>query len=170
MFRKFFKDQSGASAVEFSIIAIPLFMTIFANLELGVKSIQQAELDSKMSAIASDIGLSAQPATSAQSYINQTLCREIRTTMLNCSKVTIGAVIVPNSARMINLQNQSIIGQWELGCKGETVLVELNYPVTSVSHPVVIGDIVKRGNSKFYRSRAVIRREPVLAAKGGATC
>lgn len=170
MFRKFLKDQSGASAVEFSLVAIPLFLTIFANLELGVKSIQQSELDAKMSAVASKLSLSAEPANSAIDFINGTFCQDIGTTMLNCSKVTIGAVTVANSARMINLQNQSIIGQWDLGCNGETVLIEVNYPVSNITHPIAIGDVVERGDSDFFRSRAVIRREPVLASKGGATC
>lgn len=170
MFRKFRKDQSGASAIEFSIIAMPLFLTIFANLELGIKSIQQNELDTKMSAIAANIAMQAQPASSASEYMRETFCKDIGTLMLDCRKVTIGARTIPNSSRMVSLQNRSIIGEWNVGCGGDAVLLELNYPVTNISHPIAIGDIVKRGGSQFYRSRAVIRREPIVAARGGATC
>lgn len=170
MLKRFLKDQSGASAIEFSIIAVPLFMTIFANLELGVKSIQQNELDIKMAAAASHISLNAQPANSAQQFINDTFCKDIETFLLDCDKVEIGAREIPIGSRMSGFQNRSIIGQWNIGCAGSAVLVEMNYPVTNITHPIIIGDVIKRGALQYYRSRAVIRREPQLASNGGASC
>ncbi len=50
-FGAFIKDRDGAAAVEFALVAIPLFWLIFGMLEFGAMSLAQTSLDSAVSEV-----------------------------------------------------------------------------------------------------------------------
>lgn len=164
--RRYLDDRSGATALEFAIVAVPLFAGIFAIIELSYKSILQTELDNKLYVVATELGINNYTADTASEFIQNQFCQDIGTTFLACDKVEIGVDVLVN--RPYTYRNQSMIGRWDLGCTNDTILIEMNYPVEHFIHPVIIGDVIERNNTKYYRARGVIRREPLLS--GGISC
>ena len=148
------------------MVALPLFVGIFAIIEMSYKSILQTELDNKLFAVATDLGISAYDYDTATDFMTDHFCPEIGTTFLNCSKIDIGIDVLVN--RPYTYRNNDFIGRWEMGCINDTILIELQYPVEDFVHSIAIADIIQRGGQKYYRSRGVIRREPRLS--GGAAC
>lgn len=162
--RDFIRDEKGSTALEFAMLATPLLAGLFAIIEMSYKSIQQTELDSKLNAVAGQMALNNFTSSDANEYMRDEFCPDIGTNFLRCSSIDLGINVL--TQRFFNYRNTSVIGTWNLGCSGDAIMIELNYPVTNAIHPFVIGDIVERGGTRYYRSRAVIRREPLLAGSG----
>ncbi len=165
-FFDFIKNRSGATAIEFAIVAGPFFAGLFGIIELSYKSILQSELDNKLYAVASDIGVNNFTAETSTEFMVNQFCPEIGTAFLKCSDVELGVETI--SDHFYTYRNQTMIGKWNLGCANDPIIVELSYPVANFMHPFAIGDIVERSGKQYYRSRAVIRREPLLS--GSSTC
>lgn len=164
--RNLAKDQQGAVIVEFALVALPFFLLIFATVELGFKSIVQNELDSNLYDIASTVAKTQLQGADAVDFRANRLCNDFTFVFIDCSKVTIGIQAV--SGRLSGVRNDNFTGRWDLGCADDTLIIELNYPVTHFIHNFAIADIVKVNDEDHFRSRGVTRREPVLT--GATTC
>ena len=158
--RRFLFGNDGAAAVEFAMIALPFFLVIFGIIETGLKSVQQSELDSNVYEIASKISTTRFEEKDVDEFTENSLCQDYSFAILDCNKISIGVTVV--NGRMINFRNQSIVGQWNVGCPDDTLIVELNYPVTHFVHSFAVADVVERSDEEFFRSRGVIRREPIV--------
>ncbi len=163
---RYLKDNKGATALEFAILAVPLLMGLFAIIELSYKGIIQNELDNKLYVVSSEIGINNFTSDNASEFMRDEFCPDIGTTFMKCDEIEIGVRVLPG--RPYLYRNDTVIGQWDLGCTSDVIMIELNYPVTNLVHPIAIADITTRSNEKYYRSRSVIRREPLLS--GGSSC
>ncbi|WP_175616910.1 TadE family protein [Rhizobium sp. RU33A] len=154
-------------AIEFSILAIPFFAMIFAIIEVGYHALIQSELDRATTTIAQHISSFAHAEPTSSDYLAKGPCKDYVGSVLDCTKLRLGATEV--EGRMVDFRNM-IIGSsvWSLGCAGDTVIIELTYPYTELVSPIVIADVVNDNGGEYYRSRAVIRREPMFA--GGSEC
>lgn len=166
--KRFRTDRSGSVAMEFGILAVPFFVMLFGILELSYKNMVQTELDNKLYYLASDIAKMGFDQEESADFLTEHLCDQTGTLFTQCDKLEIGVRVISTDSRLYQYRETSVIGQWDLGCAYDTLLVELNYPVENYLHPIVVADIIYRGEEKFYRSRGIIRREPLLA--NGATC
>lgn len=166
MLRRFFANQLGATAVEFAILAGPFFLIMFASVELGIKSFIQADLDRVLSEVTSTMSMNDSSAEDAEDYVNERVCA-IAGPLINCHQLDVGAVVV--TGRLFNYSNSSLSGQWNIGCGGDVVLFEMTYPYTDIMFPFAVADIVQVNGVKRYRSRAVVRREPILAGRSSCT-
>lgn len=161
----FIQDEKGSVAVEFSILALPFFLIILTILFIGYHSLVQSELDRATASIAREIAVEANAAPTSAEYLSTSACSKHLGALINCSKLKMGATTVPG--RLYTLRNQPISGKmWALGCAGDTVLIELNYPVASFISPIVIADVIMMDGIEYYRSRTVVRREPVVTGSG----
>lgn len=167
MIRHYWKDRSGSVAIEFSFLALPFFTMMFAIIVVGYHALIQAELDRATTTIAQHISIFAHTDPTSRDYLGKGPCKDFVGPLIDCSELRLGAAEV--KGRMVDYRSK-VIGnsEWSLGCAGDTVIVELTYPFSSLLAPIAIADIVESEGNKFYRSRAVIRREPIFA--GGATC
>jgi Flp pilus assembly pilin Flp len=167
MSSKFKDDENGGVAIEFSILALPFFLLIFATLSLVYHALVQSELDRAITSIAADIALRAPDATTSTVYLSNGACSEFVGPLLDCDQIRLGAGIV--AGRLISYKD-TVFGSsaWNLGCAGDTVILELTYPYAELITPVVIADLIDQGGQTYYRSRAVVRREPVVT--GAAAC
>ncbi|MEO0327972.1 MAG: TadE/TadG family type IV pilus assembly protein [Pseudomonadota bacterium] len=163
---QFRNSECGATAVEFSIVAVPFLLAVFGIIELGMKSMQQTELDANVYAVASKVSTDQFDDADIIQFSNNSLCSDYAFEILDCSKVRIG--IAPVVGRMFDYRNQSIVGQWDIGCANDTLIVELHYPVVHILHSFAVADVVMHENAEYFRSRGVVRREPILT--GSATC
>lgn len=154
--------------MEFGILAIPFFIMLFGILELSYKNMVQTELDNKLYYLASDIAKMGFEQEESAQFLTDHLCDQTGTIFTSCDKLEIGVRVISTDSRLYSYREASVVDQWDLGCAYDTLLVELNYPVENFFHPIVVADVIKRDGEKFYRSRGIIRREPLLA--NGATC
>ncbi len=165
MFSRFRHNEDAGVAVEFSILALPFFILIFATVGLAYHSLVQSELDRAMTSISAEIAIRATEAKTSASYLNSGACEKFVGAMLRCSDIRLGAMIV--TGRMIS-HKDTVIGNssWNLGCAGDTLILELTYPYVELITPVVVADLVEQGGQTYYRSRAVVRREPIVTGAG----
>jgi len=166
LLRRYIKGDKGSAAVEFAMVVLPFMLIIFGTIETGFKSVQQTELDSNVYEIASRIATTYYSSSSADAFSRGKLCVEFSFTVLDCEQVKIGVTEV--TGRMFDYRNKSVVGEWNLGCPESTLIVELNYPVTHFVHNFAVADIVDVNGDDYFRSRGIIRREPVIS--GGGTC
>lgn len=158
----YIRGTAGATALEFALIAPVLMIMIFSIIEISYKIMLQAELDEKLYAVASDISINAHDAEDAAEFLSEHFCPKIGTNFLRCSDVEIGVRTITGSTRLVSLRDERLAGEWNLGTQNDAVIIELNYPARNMVHPVTIGDIIFRNGDRYYRSRGVIRREPLL--------
>lgn len=159
---KFLKKDSGAVAIEFAIVSLPFFYVLFASFEVSYKAIVQSELDEKIFLMANDIALNDHIIESGSEYITDEFCSNNSTTFLKCSDIELGVRLLLPNERVYDLVDVSVINDWNIGEESSPLLLEVNYPLTNLLHPIAVADIIERGDEKFYRSRAIIRREPLL--------
>ena len=162
--QSWFTNSSGATSIEFSVVSLPLIYMVFATIEVGYKSILQSELDSKLYATAANLSINMNVAESAQEYLNTTFCPVIGTTLLNCNDIQISALVTED--RMRTMARETIAGTWSIGCENNAILIELLYPISNLLIPFAVADVVDINNQKYYRSRGVTRREPMLEGEG----
>jgi Flp pilus assembly pilin Flp len=165
-FSRFLRQASGSTAIEFALLVLPFLLCVFAMLEVGYKALVQAELDRMLTDVMSDIALRSVGEATAANYVNGVICARFPSSLITCSEVLLGAQKV--DGRLINYRSQTIGGRWSPGCGGDTVLVELTYPLINITNPIVIADIVTIDGKDYYRSRGIVRREPVFS--DGASC
>lgn len=163
---RFRKNREGAASVEFAILALPFLMTLFASIEVGYKAIIQAELDATLFQTSGDIAILSFDQDSAEDFVREHICGTGMTTFLKCDDIEIGVKVVPINQRLIGFRDVSIIGEWETGCSYDALLIEFNYPMLDIIHPIATGEIIKRAGVKYYRSRGVTRREPLVSGPG----
>lgn len=164
LFQKYLRNTKGATAIEFAMVAVPLFSGIFACIEVSYKSLLQSELDNKLYEVVYDIGINDHDADTAAEFMRDHFCPNIGTSFLRCDEVEIGVRRVTGASRLVTFRDSSVIGSWELGTPDDTLIIELNYPVTNIIHPVAVADIFTRNGERYYRSRGVTRREPLLTS------
>lgn len=167
MLEKYAGEESGGVAIEFSILALPFFAIIFAIVEVGYHGLVQSELDRATTTIAQHVSTFAHTEPTSADYLAKGPCTDFVGTILDCTKVRLGAEKV--DGRMVDFRSQ-VIGSdtWTLGCAGDTIIIEMTYPFSKIVAPIAIADVVTDKGSQFYRSRAVIRREPLFS--GGTAC
>lgn len=141
---------------------------IFSILELSYKDILQSELDNKLYALALEVSINESGSSSGPEFMRDQFCPQTGTNFLKCDEILIGVQNVTGRTRLTEFTNKSIIGTWELGATDDTLIVELNYPLVDFIHPIAIADVVTVAEKRYYRSRGVIRREPILAGPGVA--
>lgn len=164
--RKFKAAQRGSTTVEFAILIVPFLATMFATVELSYKSFVQTALDNNLYVAASQISITGFDHETPQKFIEEYVCVDLAAVLLRCEEIEIGVKKIPTSGRLSQFREASIIGEWDLGCSYDAVLVELNYPIKDISHPLAVADIVYRDGQKYFRSRGVVRREPLLTGPG----
>lgn len=164
--RRYAKDERGATAMEFSILAIPFFVGLFAIVEMGYKSMLQSELDDRMYAVSTYIGINAVDYDDSAEFMREFFCPEIGSTFLRCENIQFGAMVM--TERFYKYRSRAVAGTWDVGCQGEPLLIEMLYPAKNVTNPINLVDIIERNGEKYFRSRTVITREPTLT--GGGSC
>ena len=162
----FARNTAGATAIEFAILVVPFLMVLLASVDIGVKAFIQGDLDRVLEDVTNNLLLKANETPSASKYKEEFLCG-ILGPLLNCNDIDIGATVVVG--RLFDYRNQSLSGLWSLGCGGDTLLVEVTYPYQQTIAPFAIADIVEVNGQKRFRSRAVLRREPILTGAGACS-
>jgi Flp pilus assembly pilin Flp len=163
LLRRFSRGVGGGVAIEFALLVLPFILVIVAIVELGAKSLIQADLDRVLTEVTTNLSYRSNDANDAREYIDDMVCG-ISSPLMDCSEIDLGATVV--AGRLFDYRNRSLAGLWTLGCGGDTVLVEMTYAYQDFLVPFAVADVVEVAGEKRYRSRAVIRREPILSGAG----
>jgi Flp pilus assembly pilin Flp len=161
--RRFYRANTGGVAIEFALLVLPFLLVIVATVELGAKSLIQADLDRVLTEVTSNLSYRTNDADDGRAYIEDVVCN-ISGPLLDCSEIDVGATVV--SGRLFDYRDRSLAGLWSLGCGGDTVLIEMTYAYQDFIVPFAVADVVEGVGGKQYRARAVIRREPILTGSG----
>lgn len=162
MIKQFIGADRGVAAIDFAIVSIPFFFAIVAIMELSVKSLMQAQLDHQMFDAAMTLSREDDAGISKADYQTNVICGHVVSPMLRCEDILIGAAAFPIDVRFYPVRNDIFVDQWDTGCGGSSVIVELLYPVNHILMPFAVADTVNYNGADYYRSRGVIRREPLL--------
>ncbi|WP_087149289.1 TadE/TadG family type IV pilus assembly protein [Pararhizobium antarcticum] len=90
LFRRFFKERSGASAIEFSLLALPFFVIVFASLETFAAFTGEQLLTSATDTMARKIRTGeitfgqGRPSDKSEAEFRQMFCDEI-SIIMTCS-------------------------------------------------------------------------------------
>ncbi|MCI5043403.1 MAG: pilus assembly protein [Aquisalinus sp.] len=174
MFKSFNRKDDGAVAIEFALVAPVFFIVLFAIIELSYKTIIQTELDKLAFDFAMTMARESDATISKADYKNDIICARNSAPFLNCENILFGADAYNSNQRLYRLIDNVFVDSWNTGCAGSTVIVEMLYPVTHTLIPFASADVIQYDGKPHFRSRGLIRREPVLngsgTLSGGRTC
>lgn len=166
MLFKFKRDDCGATAVEFALVAGPFFLLLIASIELSLKTLVQTQLDNQLYDFAMTLSREDDAGVSKAEYKTNVICGSSKSPLLDCAAIKMGADAFPNNVRFFPIRNNIFADEWNTGCAGSTVIVELLYPITHILVPFAVADVVSYEGDPHFRSRGVIRREPLLSGTG----
>lgn len=85
-FRSFLKNRKGAAAVEFALVAVPLFWMIFGMIEFGAMSLVQTTLDNALNQAGREIRTGvAQSSGTTKAQLEAKVCGHLNQIMsLEC--------------------------------------------------------------------------------------
>lgn len=169
-FKRLIRSESGATAVEFALVAAPFLALLLAIFQTGIVFLAGRELDELVSSASRTI-LTGQAQTSniTQAQFATWVCQNSTSTLFNCANFMInvqnyGAFSSTNTAAptlTFNAQGQ-VTNTWSYspGGPGDIVVVQVMY-----QWPIVLGPLgfnlsnMSNGN-RLLMSTAAFKNEP----------
>lgn len=160
--------------MEFALVAAPFLLVLLGIFEISWKTVQQNAIDNLNFEYAQTLARAEDAGVSKADYKANVICRSGNLAVLDCDRILFGAEAYDSDEKLYDKIDHIFVDSWTTGCGGSTVVTEVLYPITHVVLPFAIADVAKYGGKDHYRSRAVIRREPLLAGtgtlQGGGSC
>lgn len=171
---RFLRNDKGAAAVEFALVAAPFFALVISIIEISYKTVQQTAVDNLMFDFAMTLSREDDAGVTKSEYKSNVICGRNASVVLDCDSILFGAEAYSTNVSIYGLIDNVFVDSWSTGCEGSTVIAEVMYPVPHIVVPFAVADIVRYRGEDYYRSRAVIRREPTLSGSGttsgGGSC
>lgn len=157
--KRFGNDQSGATAVEFALVAMPFFVLLFAIIEIAMVFFASQILDTATTE-ASRLIMTGQ--TQTQTFNREAFQREVcnRVTLLiPCSGITVD-VQTPANFGAANVGRPVGPGGFNQGAGGSVVVVRVTHEwaPTVPTFGLLVGDLP--GGRRLLMSAAAFRNEP----------
>ncbi|MBX9758336.1 MAG: pilus assembly protein [Beijerinckiaceae bacterium] len=166
------RDESGATAVEFAIISIPFFATIFFLMENGYNFFVQSQLESATSKAARTIMTgSAQLSGASEAQFRETLCSNMLLPTGCGDRLFIDVRSVnANMASFLEPASIDRIGnRFCLGAAGQFTVIRVGYASPVISSMWQASPTVVDGqNVRILRAGLVFRNEPFTGSSGAA--
>jgi pilus assembly protein Flp/PilA len=165
--RRFVTDRGGSTIVEFGLIALPLFLTIYAIIEIGYGNFVQSRLDAAvqqtsrliMTGYVQNQTVKGAPLTAAQ-FRDSILCPKLPSTM-NCADVFVKVETLDETKKSpfdsyVNKTQSGLApptldntNAYSLGGSKKYVIVQAVYPLPMIT------SILQRSKTATYKGRAV---------------
>lgn len=170
LIRRFRADRHGVTSVEFAMVAVPFFGTLFAVLETAFAFFASQTLETALSDSARLI-LTGQAQgnaaiTSAVQFRDQVMCNGANTllpTFVDCSQVKIDVRTVNSfsAADLAKPDYASMAMSYDPGAPGSIVIVRAVYPLpVYVSLLGTQGTVDISGRKRILFATATFRNEP----------
>ena len=167
--RRFAKSTSGATAVEFAFVAVPLIALIFAALQTATILF----LDQAIQTVAEQSGRqlmtgTAQQANLSQSQFQQLVCNNLPP-VFQCSNIIIDVQSGPsfssiNTAPLTVTYDGkgAVTNNWSYnpGNPGDIVIMRVMYNWTVVDGPLHLGLATQANGTALLVGTAVFKNEP----------
>lgn len=159
--RIFTKDDRGATAMEFALIA-PMFIAILvATIEVGVLEVMSSNLDSAVMTASRKIrtGESDRPSSSAE--FTNLICASMIDDPNDCrSRLAISVQKMADFSSAQTAADAAPAGQFDAGGPGDIILVRATYRWPLIL-PMYAGNFQLAGpNEALLDARATFRNEP----------
>lgn len=167
LLRRFVRNEKGATAIEFSFVAIPFFGLMFAILEIGITFFAEQTLDTavQMSARLIRTGIAQEQKFDSQTF-KMTICDRVGI-LFDCGKIKIDVRTIstfdssnppPPLNQDGNLNDQNFM--YDAGKGGDIVLVRAFYEWPSTMK-LVYFSLANTGNGSYLMSAAAaFKNEP----------
>ncbi len=170
LIRRFRADRDGVTSVEFAMVSVPFFGTLFAVLETAFAFFASQTLETALADSARQI-LTGQAQgnaaiTSATQFRDQVMCNGSNTMLpsfIDCSqvKVDIRTVTSFSAADLARPDYQTMTMQYDPGAAGSIVVVRAVYPLpVYVSLLGTQGTVDINGRRRILFATATFRNEP----------
>ncbi|MFN3512123.1 MAG: TadE/TadG family type IV pilus assembly protein [Phenylobacterium sp.] len=168
--RRFTRARSGATAIEFAIIGIPLFMLVFGLLELGLVLLVSATLDTAIDFASRDIrtgNFQTSGKITAKDF-EERVCRNMTWLASGCTSrlsveaetfatFTAAGASTPQAPDEFEDDSPRC---WSVGAPGDIVLVRAYY-VWPLFTPLLDASLQNRGDgTRLIGSARAFRNEP----------
>jgi Flp pilus assembly protein TadG len=163
LLRKLIRQQDGVAAVEFSFVAVPFFLLLFAILQTGIvffggQALETAVADSARLIMTGQ----AQTQNLTQSTFKNEVCKRIYG-LFDCNKMYVDVRTFTNFSYSLpspldsdgNIQNNMV---YQPGNAGDIVVVRLIYPMSV--YVKLLGLANMAGDQRMLVATAVFRNEP----------
>lgn len=166
--RSLLKDCSGATALEFAVVAAPFMALILANLETSIALFSQQLLDTTTETMSRQLMTGAeQSAGTSQSQFKQKICDDLPDFM-SCSKVMVDvrsasefSAANTSAATLTYDANGEVNNNWkyDLGQPGDVVVMQTYYLWPAVTGPLGFGLANLPSGERLLVSTAIFRTE-----------
>ena len=164
-FKNFLKGETGATAVEFGLVAAPLFAFLYAILSLALLFLSQEVLQSAVTQTGRLIMTGqVQNANMSAGQFQQQVCANAP--IFNCSDIYVNVETFSSFSGMSMLDplNEGVFDEDAMsyvpGGRGDIVLVQAFYQVPAFVGPVGFNLSNMDGNKRLIVAAAVFRNEP----------
>ncbi|MGH7189487.1 MAG: TadE/TadG family type IV pilus assembly protein [Acetobacteraceae bacterium] len=166
MARGLLRSERSSTAIEFALIALPLFALLIAILETGMVFLSQQVLQTATTETARLIMTGqAQLNALTASQFQQDVCNSA-TSVLSCGDIAVNVQTFSsfNSMTMLDpLQsgnfNQAAMN-YDVGGPGDIVLVQVFYQMPVMDGPLGFSLSTMAGGNRLLEATAVFRNEP----------
>ncbi len=164
--RSFLRCDRSSTAIEFALIALPLFALLIAILETGLVFLSQQVLQTATTETARLIMTGqAQLNSLTASQFQQDVCNNA-SSVLSCGDIAVNVQTFSsfNSIAMLDpLQdgnfNQAVMN-YDVGGPGDIVLVQVFYQMPVMDGPLGFSLSTMAGEKRLLEATAVFRNEP----------
>jgi pilus assembly protein Flp/PilA len=191
---RFCDDKRGSAAVEFAIVALPLFFAILGIIEIGWGNFTQSRMDAAvqstarliMTGVVQNTQIAGQPLTAAQ-FRDQILCPKLPSTM-NCNDVFVNVQVFSEPASLtapspytqfINASATGLVtpaldntqNNYCVGANASYVVIDVVYPLPllTTGYLTAAASIYNGHAVRMLQSTATFKNEP-FTINGSAGC
>lgn len=166
MWRRFLLARDGATAVEFAIVAIPFFITLYAIVQISILYFAESMLETGVAEAARMIRTGqAQAAGMDEDAIRTLVCSHVYG-LIDCSNGLVvdvrafpsfGSVSVPSA---IGDDGEIAAGAYDAGAGGEVVIFRVFYAYKLPIPDTVTGISNMSSGRRLMAATAAFRNEP----------
>ena len=156
-----FRNDDGASAVEFALVAPMVIALMFATIEIGAMEMMSGNLDASIISAARMIRVGdPNRATSEAAFANQ-VCANIADSSANCAaRLAVSVVTYPTFAAVGQAATSTPDGTFDVSSAGQIVLVKATYTWPLVL-PLYLGGFKTTGaNQAVLSTSTIFKTEP----------
>jgi len=159
--RAFIRNDRGATAIEFALLA-PMFIAIMvATIEIGVLEVMSTNLDAAVMTAARKIGTGATDKPASTTEFAALICSSMVDDPTDCrSRLAISVQKMTDFASAQSAADATPTGQFDAGGPGDIILVRATYRWPLVL-PMYAGNFKLAGPTEaLLDARAAFRNEP----------
>lgn len=160
-FAAFRRNESGATAVEFALVAPVLFLALFSIVEIGMLGMMSSGLDNAVADAARRIKTGRDDAAASAATFEDQICAKMGGGTAECkSRLTISVQKFDHFSNANAIINAAPAGQFNKGSAGDIVVVKANY-VWPLMTPFIATAYQRSGPMQVtLGARAAFKNEP----------